>query len=177
MVTSSPHILIVEARFYDEITDNLVRGAVLELEAKSASYERLAVPGILEIPAAVRYSVQVQTTTDEQRCARCAITNSSRNCQFDGYVVLGCAIKGETHHYEHICRAVMASLQQLTLKYLLAVGNGILTCPTRELAIHRSDPILGNRGGQAAIASLKMIHIKQKLGLAMNCNHNFIESS
>lgn len=152
MMASGSHILIVEARFYSDITDSLVKGAVAELTDKDASYERLIIPGILEIPAAIRYVVQATAIHATSYC-------------FSGYVVLGCAIKGETHHYEHICREAMSNVQHLTLQYSLAVGNGILTCPTRALALCRADPARGNRGGSAAAAALRMIQVKHELGL------------
>ena len=151
-MTSGPRILIVEARFYNDITDNLVRGAVAELTGKGAGYKRLIIPGILEIPAVVCYAVRaMELRATDQR--------------FAGYVVLGCAIKGETHHYEHVCREAMSGVQQIVLQYSLAVGNGILTCPTHELALHRSNPADGNHGGRAAAAVLRMIQVKRELGL------------
>lgn len=151
-MTNGSHILIVEARFYSDITDSLVKGAVTELIDKDASYEHLIIPGILEIPAAIRYVVQATELRTTSRC-------------FSGYVVLGCAIKGETHHYEHICREAMSNVQRLTLQYSLAVGNGILTCPTRALALYRADPARGNRGGWAAAVALRMIQVKRELSL------------
>ncbi|KAF0118737.1 MAG: 6 7-dimethyl-8-ribityllumazine synthase [Rhodospirillaceae bacterium] len=151
-MTNDPRILIVEARFYNDVTDNLVRGAVTELTGKGAGYKRLIIPGILEIPAVVRYAVRaMELRATDQR--------------FAGYVVLGCAIKGETNHYEHVCREAMSGVQQIALQYSLAVGNGILTCPTHELALRRSDPAGGNHGGRAAAAVLRMIQVKRELGL------------
>ncbi|KAF0138402.1 MAG: 6 7-dimethyl-8-ribityllumazine synthase [Rhodospirillaceae bacterium] len=151
-MTAGPRILIVEARFYDDVTDNLVRGAVAELTSRGAGFKRLIIPGILEIPAVVRYAV-------------CAMELRATDQRFAGYVVLGCAIKGETHHYKYVCREAMAGVQQLALQYSLAIGNGILTCPTHELALHRSDPARGNHGKRAAAAVLRMIQVKRELGL------------
>ena len=152
LMTSGASVLIVEARFYDDITENLCKGASAMLTRHRASYKRLVLPGILEIPAAIRYivrAIELRTTTH----------------RFAGYVVLGCAIRGQTDHYKHVCRESMAGIQNLALQYSLAVGNGILTCPTYELALRRSDPVQGNHGGRAATAALRMIHVKRSFGL------------
>ena len=151
-MTGCPSVLIMEARFYDDITDNLVNGASNTLTSYKTSYTRLVLPGILEIPAAIRYALR-------------ATELHATPHRFAGYVVLGCAIQGQTDHYKHICRESMAGVQYLVLQYSLAVGNGILTCPTYELALRRSDPLQGNHGGRAAKAALRMIHVKRSLGL------------
>lgn len=145
-------ILIVEARFYDDITDNLVRGCVRELTAAGAGYKRIIVPGILEIPAVVRYAVR----TMELRAT---------DHRYSGYVVLGCAIKGETDHYEHVSRETMHGITRLVVDYSLALGNGILTCPTHALAMDRARVDGKNLGGKAARACLRMIEVKRELGL------------
>lgn len=145
-------ILIVESRFYEQITDNLVKGAVRELQAAGAGFKRVIVPGILEIPSAIRYAVRAMEmrATDER---------------YSGYITLGCAIKGETDHYDHVCREAFAGVQQLSLQYTLAVGNGILTVHNEEQAMERAMPEKRNFGGQAARACLRMIEIKKDLGL------------
>lgn len=151
-MSDGPRLLIVEARFYDNITDELVRGAVEALNRHGAGYKRIIVPGILEIPAVIRFAVRsMEVRATDQRYA--------------GYIVLGCAIKGETEHYEHVCTQAMTGVQQLALQYSLAVGNGILTCPTEELALTRAKVAEGNHGGRAAEAALRMIAVKQELGL------------
>ncbi|VBB68972.1 6,7-dimethyl-8-ribityllumazine synthase [invertebrate metagenome] len=146
------NILIVEARFYDDITDNLVRGAVATLTRQGADYKRLILPGILEIPAALHCVVQ-------------AIEWRVTAHRFAGYVVLGCAIQGETDHYKHVSRESMHGVQNIALRHSLALGNGILTCPTYELARRRSDPVQGNHGGRAATAALRMVQVKREFGL------------
>jgi len=145
-------ILIVESRFYEDITDNLVKGAVRELQAVGAGFKRVIVPGILEIPGAIRYAVRSMEmrATDER---------------YAGYVTLGCAIKGETDHYDHVCREAFAGVQNLSLQYTLAVGNGILTVHNKSQAMERAMPEKRNFGGQAARACLRMIEIKKELGL------------
>ncbi len=145
-------ILIVESRFYEQITDNLVKGAVRELQNAGAGFKRVIVPGILEIPSAIRYAVRsMEMRATEERYA--------------GYITLGCAIKGETDHYDHVCREAFAGVQNLSLLYTLSVGNGILTVHNEAQALERSSPEKRNFGGQAARACLRMVEIKKELGL------------
>jgi 6,7-dimethyl-8-ribityllumazine synthase len=145
-------VLIIESRFYEEISDNLVKGAVRELTAVGAGYKRIIVPGILEIPAAVRFAIRAMEmrATDER---------------YSGYIALGCAIQGETDHYEHVCREAFSGLQRLALDYSLALGNGILTVRNKAQAMERCLPERRNFGGQAARACLRMLDIKKDLGL------------
>jgi 6,7-dimethyl-8-ribityllumazine synthase len=139
----APHILIVEARFYENITDELARGAVAVLEQIiGASYERVAVPGALEIPAAVQI----------------ASTSARR---FDGYVTLGCVIRGETSHYDTVCNESARGLQDLALRHGLAIGNGILTVETEAQAWARAKVDEMDKGGGAARAALAMIELKR----------------
>ncbi len=151
-MAGGPRILIVEARFYEDIADHLVKGAVQELTAQGAGYKRVIVPGVLELPSVVRFAIR-------------AMELRATDTRFAGYVVLGCAIKGETDHYEHVCREAMGGIQKLALDYSLAVGNGILTCQTRQQALDRARVDGKNLGGKAAKACLRMINIKRELGL------------
>lgn len=151
-MAGGPRILIVEARFYEDIADHLVKGAVQELTAQGAGYKRVIVPGVLETPAVVRFAIR-------------AMELRATDTRFAGYIVLGCAIKGETDHYEHVCREAMGGIQKLALDYSLAVGNGILTCQTRQQALDRARVDGKNLGGKAAKACLRMINIKRELGL------------
>lgn len=152
MGAAGPRILIVEARFYDDITDNLVKGAVQELTAHGAGFKRIIVPGVLEIPAVIRFAVR-------------AMELRATDTRFAGYIALGCVIKGESDHYEHVCNQSMRGLQDIALEYSLAVGNGILTVRNREQANARADVERKNLGGKAAAACLRMIEIKKELGL------------
>ncbi|EKV31592.1 6,7-dimethyl-8-ribityllumazine synthase [Caenispirillum salinarum AK4] len=151
-MASGPRFLIVESRFYDDISDQLVKGAVQELTAQGAGYKRIIVPGILEIPAVIRFAVR-------------AMELRATDTRFAGYVVLGCAIKGETDHYEHVCHQAIDGVQKLALQYSLAIGNGILTCRTREQALTRARVDEKNFGGKAAAAALRMIQVKREMGL------------
>ena len=143
---SGPHVHLITARFYDDITDDLVAGATQAVEAEGGTVSETVVPGILEIPAALSFLVQ-----------------SGR--AIDGFVVLGCAIKGETDHYDHVGRECIAGVQQIALQHNLAVGNGVLTCPTKALAQVRASVSDRNFGGQAGRACLRMIELKQSAGV------------
>lgn len=140
---SKPHILIVEARFYAEISDFLAKGAVRALEIAGATYERVAVPGALEAPAAVKIA--------------------SETGKFDAYVVLGCVLRGQTSHYDIVCNESARGLTWLTIDPGLAIGNGILTCETEEQALERADPARMDKGGGAANAALALLDVKARL--------------
>jgi 6,7-dimethyl-8-ribityllumazine synthase len=152
-MTQAPHIMIVEARYYAPISDELARGAIAALDAAGASYERFAVPGAFEIPAAIRFAVEAQ-----RRGARAA--------RFDGYVALGCVIRGETTHYDYVCGESARGLQDLALTHTLAIGFGILTVENEAQALARGRVDRKNKGGEAANACLAMIELQRHFGLA-----------
>lgn len=147
-----PNILIVESRFYEEIADELVKGALAELERRGAGFERVSVPGAFEIPAAIHMAIRSRDY-------------SSARPRFDGYVALGCVIRGETSHYEHVCTESARKLQDLACEYLVALGYGILTCDTMEQARVRAGVGQRNKGGDAARACLDMIEVKRHFHL------------
>ena len=136
------HFLIVEARFYGEIADAQAKGAIAALKAVDASFERVSVPGALEIPAAI-------------------IMASNGTRQFDGYIALGCVIRGETSHYDTVCTESARGLMNLSLVNGLVVGNGILTVENEDQAWARADLGRWDKGGNAARAALAMAALKQ----------------
>lgn len=148
-----PHIMIVEARFYDEVSDLLLKGAKAELDRAGISYDIHTVPGALEIPAAIVFAVKSLNFDAVRR-------------RYDGYVSLGCVIKGETRHDEIVGDASARALQNLAMQHTLAIGNAILTCNTIEQAIERADPTQHDRGGAAAAACLRMIELKHHFRLS-----------
>ena len=148
----TPHIMVIEARFYEDIADELAKGAIAEIEKAGATYQRFAVPGCLEIPAAIKYAVR-------------SMDFYSGRKRFDGYVGLGCVIRGETTHYDIVCNESARGLQDLALQYTLAVGNGILTVENREQAWARASTAHKNKGGFAARACLDMIDLKRQFRL------------
>jgi 6,7-dimethyl-8-ribityllumazine synthase len=139
-VPVSAHVLIVEARFYDELTDELCAGAREALELAGATHETVTVPGALEVPGAIAIS-------DELR-------------RFDGYVALGVVIRGETGHYDIVAGESARGLMELTLGGL-AVGNGILTVDTEAQAWTRAGRKGHNKGAAAAHAALALIRLTQ----------------
>ena len=154
----TPHIMIVEARFYEDIADELVKGAIAALEAAGATWQRFEVPGAFEIPAAIRYAVRAQDF------GRAPAAEGDRR-RFDGYVALGCVIRGETSHYDYVCGESARGLQSLALDYTLAIGYGILTVENSEQAWARAKVDQKNKGKDAAEACLAMIALKYKLNL------------
>lgn len=144
-----PHILILEARFYEEIADMLAEGAIEVLEKENATYERMAVPGALEIPNAIQFAALRENDN-----------------KFDGFIALGCVIRGETSHYDIVAGESARGLTDVALKHGLCIGNGILTCENREQANVRADKACKNKGAGAAHAALAMLKIKKECGLA-----------
>ncbi|WP_372574897.1 6,7-dimethyl-8-ribityllumazine synthase [Ruegeria jejuensis] len=136
-------LLIVVAPFYRDIADNLVAGAKAEVEAAGGTCDVVEVPGALEVPT--------------------AIAMADRQCNFDGYVALGCVIRGETTHYETVCNDSSRAIQLMGLQGL-CIGNGILTVENRAQAEVRADPAEMNKGGGAAAATLHLIALSRKWG-------------
>ncbi len=151
-MAEAPHIMIVEARYYAHISDELAKGAIAALDAAGASYERFAVPGAFEIPAAIRFAVEAQA-------------RGAREARFDGYLALACVIRGETTHYDYVCAESAGGLQRLALEHKLAVGFGILTVENEAQALARARVDKKNKGGEAANACLAMIELKRHFGL------------
>lgn len=147
-----PHIMIVEARFYDDIADELMAGALEVLEAEGLTYERFEVPGAFEIPAAIQYAIRSMDFFAGRR-------------RFDGYVALGCVIRGETSHYDYVCGESARGLQDLAIRYSLALGYGILTVENKEQAWARAARNQKNKGGEATRACLQMLDLKRQFRL------------
>lgn len=138
-------LLIVVAPFYRDIADNLIAGAKAEIEASGGTYELVEVPGALEVPTAIGIAERVSN--------------------FDGYVALGCVIRGETTHYETVCNDSSRGIMMLGLQGL-CVGNGILTVENRDQAEVRADPARMNKGAGAAAAALHLVALTRKWGAA-----------
>lgn len=147
-----PHIMIIEARYYDDIGEELLSGATQTLDKAGASYEIVRVPGAFEIPAAIKIAVRSLDFYAGRRRA-------------DGYIALGCVIRGETTHYDYVCGESARKLQDLAITYTLAIGYGILTCENREQALARARISEKNKGGEAAQACLDMIEVKRRFHL------------
>lgn len=153
MSSQSPHhrFLIVEARFYTELADALADGAMRALDEAGVGYDRLSVPGALEIPAAIAMASQ-----------------RLDGPQYSGYVALGCVIRGETYHFEIVCNESARGIMDLTTAELLPIGNGILTVENSDQAWERADPSRKDKGGDAARAALAMANLAVQYGIADN---------
>jgi 6,7-dimethyl-8-ribityllumazine synthase len=140
-MSEPPHILVVEAIFYPHIADLLRRGADRALASAGATHERVQVPGAFEIPAAIGIAARAST-------------------RFDGYVALGCVIRGETTHYDHICAESARGLQDLAVREGLAIGYGILTCENEAQALARAAPEGRDHAGAAVRACLAVVALR-----------------
>ena len=143
-------VLIVQAGFNPELISALRAGALAVLDAAGVGHEVVTVPGALEIPAAIAFSLDAETR---------------RGQRFDGYVVLGCVVRGATGHYEVVAGESNRALMDLSIDQRLALGNGILTVEDDEQAWERADPARLDKGGAAAAAALAMIALRRKFGL------------
>jgi 6,7-dimethyl-8-ribityllumazine synthase len=141
----SGHYLIIEARFYADLVDAQVEGAIAALDAAGCSYERVNVPGALEIPAAIVFA-------------------HSGNRHFDGYIALGCVIRGETSHYDTVCNESARGIMDVALAESLAIGNGIITVENEKQAWARANKGELDKGGDAARAAIAMAALKQEFG-------------
>jgi 6,7-dimethyl-8-ribityllumazine synthase len=146
---STPHLLIVEARFYDEMSDALLEGAKAALNDAGATYEIVAVPGALEIPAVITFA---------------QIGEEEGGRKFDGFVALGVIIRGETYHFDVVSNESSRGLMQLSIETGAAIGNGILTVENEEQGWRRARKSELDKGGFAARAALRMIELKKQFG-------------
>jgi len=147
---SGAHILIIEAPYYQEIAKELVDGAIAELEASGASYERVVVPGALEIPLALAQAVKADLIGSDDADAR-----------FDGCVVLGCVIRGETTHYETVCDNANRWLMQIAVNNAIPLGNAILTVNTEAQALERARGGRKGKGAEAVRACLALVALER----------------
>jgi len=140
----APKILLVEARFYPEISDALLAGAMAMLDGVRVKTERVTVPGALEIPPAIRIAKDL----------------------FDGFIALGCVLRGETYHFDVVANESARGLMELSIKKSLAIGNGILTCENWDQAMTRANGTKEDKGGDAARACLAMVDLKERFARA-----------
>ena len=141
----APHLLVVRAPYYRDVVDGMTRGAERILGEAGATHAVLDVAGAFELPQAIRLVLRGKT-------------------KFDGFVALGCVVKGETDHYEFLCREAMAGLMNVALQFGLALGSGLLTVHTIDQAIARSSDDGHNKGAEAAAAALLQITAARTVG-------------
>ena len=143
-MNNSPHILLVEAPYYTHIAEQMRRGAERALASAAATHEVVTVPGAFEIPAAIGLVARATP-------------------RFDGFVALGCVIRGETTHYDHICAESARGLQELAVRDGLAIGYGILTVENEAQALVRASVEGRDKGGEAVRACLALVDLKRRL--------------
>ena len=140
-------ILLVCSPYYKDITNNLIKGASNLLKSNSVDYKIINVPGALEVAPAIKI----------------VLDKSLKKPLFDGFVALGCVIRGETYHFEIVANESSRALTDLSINYSIPIGNGILTVSNKDQAIRRSDPNQLNKGAGAAQACLSLINIKNTI--------------
>ena len=140
-------ILLVCSPYYEDITSNLIKGASDLLKSNFIDFRILNVPGALEVAPAIKL----------------VFDKSLKKTFFDGFVALGCVIKGETYHFEIVANESSRALTDLSINYSIPIGNGILTVSNKDQAIRRSDPNQLNKGANAAQACLSLINIKNSI--------------
>lgn len=147
----SGRVLVVEARFYGELLDELAAGAIEALTESGVSFDRIAVPGALEIPAAIELARQAGEADPAQK--------------YDAFVALGCVIRGATGHYDIVANESSRGLMELSVRHGLAIGNGILTVENDSQAWERANRHEMNKGAGAAVAALRLLELRRQFGL------------
>ncbi|MCI4662905.1 MAG: 6,7-dimethyl-8-ribityllumazine synthase [Neomegalonema sp.] len=143
-LSPKPRVLLVVSPYYRGIADQLIHGAEAVLAEANAIVEHVDVPGALEIAPAIRLI--------------------SESGKFDGFVALGCVIRGATSHYELVCGESARGITELGIRRGLCIGNGILTVENMEQAAERADPTRLNKGRDAAVAALHLIALRRRYG-------------
>jgi 6,7-dimethyl-8-ribityllumazine synthase len=142
------HILIINADYYSDISSELLAGAKAKLEAGDHTSDVVTVPGAFEIPGAISM----------------AIHGSQAGIVYDGYIALGCVVRGETTHYDYVCGECARGLQELAIHLRAAIGFGVLTVENISQAKERASRSGHDKGGEAAAACLRMIALKKQFG-------------
>lgn len=140
-------LLIVESRFYNDIADELLAGAKAALDAYGVAYDVVTVAGAFEVPAAIAFAEEAG--------------HRPAGRQYDGYVALGCVIRGETTHYDYVCTESARGLMDLSITQRLAIGYGILTVEDEDQAWERAGRDKGDKGGTVAKVCLDMIELRK----------------
>ncbi len=138
------HLVVLEARFYDAITDDLLSGVRTALRAAGATFDVVTLPGALEVAPALSILLQGGTT------------------HYDAAVAIGCIMRGETYHFEIVANESARGLTELAVRHAFPIGNAILTVEDEEQAAVRADPARGNKGGEAAEAALTLLRLKRR---------------
>ena len=143
-MADGPHILVIDAPYYTKISESLLEGVRIELDGAGASHDYITVPGVLEIPAAIAMALKSPK-------------------KYDGFVTIGCVIRGETTHYEIVSNESARAIMDLSVEHCLAIGNGIQTVENESQAWARAKVSEKNKGGGAAHAALAMIALNKSM--------------
>ena len=147
MMINKKKVLLVCSPYYKNITNNLIEGATKVLNSSSIEYKILNVPGALEIAPAIKL----------------ILDKSIKKPLFDGFVALGCVIRGQTYHFEIVANQSSKALTELSINHSIPIGNGILTVNNLDQAIKRSDPLQLDKGADAALACISLMNIKNNI--------------
>ncbi len=147
-MAAPPKILVAVARYYPDIADQLIAGAVAELDRQGADKDVIEVPGAFELPGAIRFAHDLGA--------------------YEGYLALGCVIRGETSHYDHVAGESARALADLAARTGCAIGYGIVTADSREQAWERAATDRRNKGRDAAEACLAMVALKRRFAARAN---------
>lgn len=154
----SAHVLIIEAPYYREVSDELASGALQELAERGATFERIEVPGALEIPQVLAQLLDRQLNAQSGK----GPAGKAGAAKFDGVIALGCVIRGETAHYDIVVNNANHWLMELAITNKIPLGNGILTVDTLDQAMARARGGSDGKGGDAARACLRLIEIARE---------------
>lgn len=143
----APRVLLIRAPYYRKVVDGMTDSAVALLGHANATIEMIDVAGAFELPQALRIALRGKD-------------------RFDGFVTLGCVVRGETDHYDFICTSAMNGLMQVAIQYGIALGTALLTVDTLAQAEARSAETGSNKGAEAASACLRQIALARQLGAA-----------
>jgi 6,7-dimethyl-8-ribityllumazine synthase len=137
-----PRVLVIQAPYYADVVGGMVDGALAVLAGIGGESEVVDVAGAFELPAALRMAIRTQ--------------------RYDGYLVFGCVVKGETDHYDHICREACRGVMDISVETAAPIGFGLLTVHTIQQAIARSSPDRHNKGVEAANAMIGQIALARR---------------
>ena len=148
----APRVLVICAPYNKAVVEGLAAGAARILTEAGAVHDRIDVAGALELPQAIRMALRARS--------------GPGNVRYEAFVALGCVIRGDTDHYDHVCREAMRGLMDVALQYGVPVGNGLLTVHAEQQAVERAGPDGFNKGAEAAVAALGLVQAARRLDAA-----------
>ncbi|SDB18074.1 6,7-dimethyl-8-ribityllumazine synthase [Belnapia rosea] len=149
----APHLLVIQAPYYADVVGGMLRGAQRVFAEAEAMAEVVEVAGAFELPAALRMALSQPS-------------KGAKSTRYDGFLLLGCVVKGETDHYDFICAAVCQGVMNVSTERGAAIGFGLLTVDSLAQAEARSADDRHNKGAEAAHALLGQVALRRRWGLA-----------